>query len=107
MERKPLMPRMLRVLFASVLLAAASLPASDWPQFRANPALTGISNETLPAQPALLWTFKTGGPVKSSPVIAGGSVFVGSHDSNLVAISLADGKKRWSFTAQDQIEAPA
>ena len=34
----------------------------DWPQFRGDPALTGIALGSLPENPALLWSFKTEGP---------------------------------------------
>ncbi len=52
--------------------AAGRLPAAGWPIFRGNPALTGVAADTLPDKPAMLWSFKTGGPVKSSAVIGGG-----------------------------------
>ena len=76
---------------AVLFCGATLLPAADWPQFRANPSLTGVSDEKLPDKPALLWSFKTGGPVKSSPAIVGGTVFIGSQDSNLVALALNGG----------------
>src|SRR6476661_685565 len=90
---------------SALLLPIVSSFAADWPQFRANPSLTGISTEKLPEKPALLWKFKTGGAVKSSPAIVGGKVFVGSQDSNLLALSLTDGKPIWSYPAGDQIES--
>src|SRR5437667_3957324 len=36
------------------------------------PALTGVAAGTLPDKLSLLWSFKTGGPVKSSAAIVGG-----------------------------------
>ena len=43
------------------------------------------------------WTFKTGGPVNSSPAVADdGTVFVGSEDKKLYAVS-PDGTLVWSF----------
>ena len=84
----------------------ASSPANDWTIFRGQPALTGIAAGKLPDKPALLWRFKTGDAVVSSPVISGGRVFVGSDDENLYALSLADGKKLWSFNAADPVSAP-
>ena len=39
-------------------------------------------------KPALLWKFKTNGPVVASPVIENGSVFVGSLNSTLYAHDL-------------------
>ena len=35
----------------------------------------------------------------SSPAIANGTVYIGSHDHNLYALDAATGKKRWSYKA--------
>lgn len=59
----------------------------------------------MPAQPTLLWTFKTQGPVKSSAAIVGQLVFVGSNDRNLYALDLTSGKRIWSFTNREAIES--
>ena len=61
------------------------------------PQLTGVTVARLPDKPALMWTFKTGGPVKSSAAIVGGRVFIGSSDSNLYCLQRSDGRKVWSF----------
>ena len=39
------------------------------------------------------WSFATDGKVDSSPVVAGGRVYVGSHDGNLYVLELASGKE--------------
>src|SRR6185436_4468701 len=88
-----------------LLFGTCAALASDWPMFRGSPALIGVTDGVLPPKPGLLWSAKTGGPVKSSPAIVGGTVFIGSHDSNVVALALADGKKLWSFQAGDPIES--
>jgi len=45
-----------------------------------------------------LWEFKTGGPVSSSPAIGSdGTVYVGSHDNKLYALSGKSGVKLWEF----------
>ena len=55
---------------AAVLVAVpAGAATASWPMFRGNPALTGVSQATLPAKLKPGWTFKTGGPVKSSAAI--------------------------------------
>ena len=92
----------LLALFTAALLGRA---ASDWPMFCGQPSLAGTSEAKLPDKPVLQWTFKTGGPVKSSPAIVGGKVFFGAGDSNLFCVNLADGKKVWSFHADGVIEA--
>ena len=48
-------------------------------------------------QPRVLWKVKTGGQVISSPVLAGGKVFVGSSDYKLYALNETDGEILWTF----------
>ena len=85
--------------------SAITLPAAGWPVFRGNPALTGVADGALPAKPALLWTFKSGGPVKSSAVIGGGKVFIGSNDGQVHALDFASGNELWSFKAGSAVDA--
>ncbi|MBI5772551.1 MAG: PQQ-binding-like beta-propeller repeat protein [Verrucomicrobia bacterium] len=81
-------------------------PASaDWPMFRGNPGLTGVASGSLPDKLSMLWSFKTGGPVKSSAAIVGGKVFIGSDDGNLYTLNLADGKKIWTAKTEGAIES--
>jgi outer membrane protein assembly factor BamB len=92
---------------ATIAGAAAQLPgAVDWPMFRGDASLTGVAATTLPAKPELLWSFKTGGPVKSSPVVSRSRVFIGSDDASIYALNLKDGSKAWQFKADSHIEAP-
>src|SRR6188474_3651693 len=60
--------------------------AENWPMFRGNPGLTGTSPAKVPNKLSVLWSYKTGGPVKSSAAIVGGKVFVGSDDKHLHCI---------------------
>ena len=69
------------------------------------PALTGVAASSLPERLDLLWTFKAAGPVKSSPAIVQGRVFIGSDDGNVYALALADGKKVWAFKTGGEIES--
>src|SRR5579859_7503616 len=87
-------------------VAASTEPGGDgWPMFRGNPALTGVTSDTLPPKLNLLWNFKTGGPVKSSPAIINGKVLVGSDDGYLYCLNLKDGSKEWSFKAGAEVES--
>lgn len=52
----------------------------------------------------VLWTYDTGAPIRSSPVIGqapvpGGSpiVYVGSANGHVVAVNVNDGSRRWTF----------
>ncbi|MGI8964919.1 MAG: PQQ-binding-like beta-propeller repeat protein, partial [Limisphaerales bacterium] len=74
--------------------------------FRGDSALLGVTSEKLPDKLALLWTFKTAAPIKSSAVIAGGKVFIGSGDSNLYALNFKTGAKIWSYKTSGAVDAP-
>jgi outer membrane protein assembly factor BamB len=84
-----------------------SLFAQDWPQFRFNHALTGVTTATVPDNLKLLWTYDAGtDPIESSAAIADGVVYVGSASGLLIAVDLATGKERWKYkTAQDVEES--
>lgn len=46
----------------------------------------------------LPWSpFRTGGKIWSTPVIADRVIYFGSHDQNVYAVSLADGRELWRF----------
>jgi len=52
--------------------------------------------------PSLLWTYKTGAPVTSSPSIVDGVVYVGSHDRNLYALDAATGAFLWKYNTMER-----
>jgi outer membrane protein assembly factor BamB len=73
--------------------------------FRGGQELSGRASGTLADSMALLWKFKTAGPIKSSPVIDDGLVFVGSADANIYAIDLENGSRAWVYKTSDAVEA--
>ena len=90
--------RLLICLFLSTALFA------EWPQFRGNPALTGVADSGAPpAQLKLLWTWEGGEQFESSPIIAGGVVYIGSGAGDLLAIDLSTGKTKWKYKAGSEI----
>ena len=94
-----------RVAALGLVIWPLCLTAADWPMFRGGPALTGVAAGRLPDRLSLLWTFKTGGPVKSSPALVGGRVFIGSDDGKVYALGLADGGKAWEFKTGGGVES--
>jgi outer membrane protein assembly factor BamB len=80
--------------------------ADSWPVFRGDGGLTGVSPVSLPPKLTLRWTFKTAAPVRSSAVIGGGRVFIGSSDGTLYALALSSGEKLWGYAAGSPVEAP-
>ena len=73
--------------------------------FRGGPALHGVAPGTLDVPLTLLWTFKTGAAVRSSPAVSGGRVFFGSDDMSVHAIDLAKGTRIWDFKTEGAIES--
>ena len=94
-------------LFLALWLAAVPVggqaPATEWRQFRGTSALTGASASAPPAALKLLWSYNVGGPIASSAAIAGGVVYVGGGDGDLVALDLASGKLRWKYATGNLI----
>src|ERR1051326_1249456 len=79
----------------AISLLAFAGRGENWPMFRGSQALLGVAKGSLAGKLNLLWSFKTGGPVKSSPAIEQNQVFFGSGDANVYALNFADGKKLW------------
>src|ERR1051326_1289401 len=73
--------------------------------FRGSQALLGVAKGSLAGKLNLLWSFKTGGPVKSSPAIEQNQVFFGSGHGNGFALNFADGKKLWDVKTGGEIES--
>src|SRR5215813_3161037 len=88
------------LLTAAVALAQSS---DEWPQFRGNPALTGVTTATVPAQLKLLWTFEAGDSIESSAAIANGVVFVGCQSGHLLAVDLQTGKLKWKYKTEQGV----
>src|SRR5271170_5080252 len=96
--------RVLALLAAFPLaILSAAATKDDWPQFRGNPSLTGVATSSVPKTLKLLWTFEAGDSIESSAAISEGVVYVGSQSSDLIAVSLADGKLLWKYKVKDGI----
>ena len=97
----PLAPHPVRAETSKFAVDAEAL----WPIYRGDQALTGVAKGELPRKMKLLWSFKTGDAVKSSPVVGGGKVFVGSYDGKVYALDMYTGKKVWDFDTGAAVEA--
>ena len=76
---------------------STALEPVPWSMWRGNVENPGVTKSQGPTNlvdgPA--WTFTTGGAVESSPVIANGKLYVGSHDLNLYCLDAYTGKLYW------------
>ncbi|HEY1306236.1 MAG TPA: PQQ-binding-like beta-propeller repeat protein [Vicinamibacterales bacterium] len=95
--------------FSATLLGAqqpaapATSAADAWKQFRGSPTLTGLSSSSVPAALKVLWTYDLGDIIESSAAIAGGVVYVGGGNGDLVALDLQSGKLKWKYTTGNLI----
>ena len=76
--------------------------------YRGNPERTGVAPAARHASSALRglkWTYATDGPVRSSPTVADGTLYVGSGDGRLYALDVDTGSRRWVFDAKAPIDS--
>ena len=93
-----------RILFLTFIPFVFSPLALAQSTFHGNLAHTGVYDSSGPAKfTGVKWTFKTNGPVVSSPAIAGGLVFIGSLDGSLYAIDQETGQQKWKTDPTDSI----
>lgn len=84
----------------------ATIGAEDWPTFRHDPARSGRATTSVPADCRQAWRTRLGGRL-SSPVIAGGRVFVASIDTHTVhALDASSGQALWSKTVGGRVDSP-
>lgn len=85
--------------------AAVSFGTRDWSIFRGDGLLTGRAAGSLPMKLAQAWQFKTGGAVKSTPVVYDGIVYVSSSDKHVYALDVQTGGALWQTELDGEIEA--
>lgn len=85
--------------FVLALATVALLPvALAQNMFRGDAAHSGLTaGEGPKALKGVKWSFQTGGPITSSPVLADGRLYIGSDDKALHALDQATGVERWKF----------
>lgn len=85
--------------------ATATTTRGDWPMYRGNAAMTGHVQASLPAEPKMLWRFRTEAAIRATPAVRDGVAYVPSGDGKVYAIDLRDGSKRWSHDLREGIES--
>jgi outer membrane protein assembly factor BamB len=71
--------------------------------FRGGPSHLGTYDSPAPTLKAVKWRFATKGRIISSPLVVGGTVYVGSGDGNLYAVNASDGSKAWAFETRGPV----
>lgn len=77
-----------------------------WPMIHRDPARTGYAPELQGPEetPTERWAIDLGGEL-TSPVVGNDSVFVGSKDGVVHALSVSDGTTEWEFETDGQLES--
>ncbi len=91
---------------AAALVRAATVAVSspeDWTQFR----LQSSNNVAMPGTLRTQWRKIMDGPFSSSPVIAGGVLYVGDNSGRLSAIDPKDGRTLWTYRTKNPIMSAA
>lgn len=84
--------------------SGGSEPGSSSATFRGDAAHTGIYRQPgAAAFHKLKWQFHTKAPIVSSPAVSGNTVYFGSNDHRLYAVSLESGEKKWEFKTEGRV----
>ena len=83
-------------LTIAVVCALAAPAYAQVAMFRGGPSHTGqYHTRGVPAFGGLQWRVQTNGPVRSSPVMAGSTIYIGSGDGSVYAINANTGVVQW------------
>lgn len=89
---------------ATLVLATTRAQApGEAAMFRGGPDHLGVYASASPALASVVWKFKTGGGVISSPLVVGSTVYFGSSDRFVYAVGATDGALRWKFETRGPI----
>ena len=89
-----------------MVMMVNTITAQNWPIFRGNQQLLGVSTEIFTSNPKLLWSLKPSDGIKAAPVVSDGIMVVADDNGVVFAFDEA-GKKLWDFNTENAIEAPA
>jgi len=89
-----------------VFQVVTPVPAEPGWMFRADERHSGKYPDGSKIPNNLLnWSFETGGPVRSSPVVVNGIVYFGSNDGKVYALNAVNGTEKWSFSTGGEVRS--
>ncbi|MFG1691749.1 PQQ-binding-like beta-propeller repeat protein [Gemmatimonadota bacterium] len=96
-SRTPTLFGMAGVLCLALVMTGLSAPQEQpVAMFRGSPSHVGVyDTDGVDHLGGVLWRFRTKGPVRSSPAVAGEMVYVGSTDGSVYALDRASGLQKW------------
>jgi outer membrane protein assembly factor BamB len=84
-----------------------SLDAPGWRNFRGDPQNTAFVLSPVAPQLELLWRYDAKKPLKSSPIIVGELVVIGSLDKRVHFLDAFSGKERGVYKVSSSVSTPA
>jgi len=89
----------------STNVSATSGP-DEWAMWRHDPAHTGYAPQdgTRP-QGVVKWQFATGGPLFSSPAVAGGTLYLATGDRRVIALDTGSGQVKWEWATTGPVNS--
>lgn len=77
---------------------------NSWPSFRHDPARSSVTDAPIPWPLENKWQIRLPGRL-TPPIVAGGSVFLGSDNHSIHALDAATGTIRWRFITGGEVGA--
>src|SRR5690348_13672041 len=97
------LPCLVAALFPGQASPAAPLAGPEWPAYKGNAGLTGVSADDSIRPPfKLAWSYRLDGDASSDAgagvTVAGGKVFVNVHNTrSILALDAATGRFAWEY----------
>jgi len=82
-----------------LLLCWAPPLRADWRTYHGDWALRGVASGDVSELPIRIWKFRTEGPLRTAPVVAGGRIFFGGENGRLYAVNFI-GMELWARTLE-------
>ena len=76
-----------------------------WPMFRHDLQHSGYSTSKAPDTNNVLWSYKIGDSVWSSPAVADGKVYIGSRDNKVYCLDANTGGYIWSYETGSSVSS--
>jgi len=89
------------VICAHLLLGTGA--SADWPQFRHDPARTGLADGPGPTLMQAVWSTPLGAPVHASAAVVAGAVYVADTSGVVYCVDAETGQVRWSTPLPDSV----
>jgi outer membrane protein assembly factor BamB len=97
-------------VFAAIVVAVCSVQSAQAQEsvFRSDAVHSGVFNAAGVSEfHKVKWQFRSKGAILASPIVSGGTVYIGSTDHNFYALDLSTGKVNWKFKSESRIQGSA